>query len=411
MKKMAHIALVTFLTLSLGRFVEAENIPLMINYQGKIEVAGVPHNGDGYFKFSIIDNPNSPTITYWSNDDTSVAGSEPASFVTLTVNQGLFSVKLGDPNLTNMTTPIGLQVFSTPTVYLRVWFSSDGTAFQRLIPDRQLVSVPYAYRAETAEQVPDLGDPGTINAAGNPVDWTQLKGVPAGIADGTDDTGGTVTSVGTGAGLTGGPITTSGTIAVAPDGITSAMIADGTVEDTDVAAGAGIAGSKISPDFGAQALTAGVGTLTGLSVDSPTLVVDAANNRVGIGTIGPATRLHLLDSTGLELRLQGGDIDAESPVLSLIEEGGAGFQFKYLSNTNRMDILGGLSGSMTELITVIRTSGNVGIGTTSPGAKLSVVGLPTAPVATGGIAAGRGVVCIDSAGNLFIDDDGTVDCL
>jgi hypothetical protein len=33
----------------------------------------------------------------------------------------------------------------------------------------------------------DLSAPGTLNAAANPVDWTELKGVPAGFADGVDD--------------------------------------------------------------------------------------------------------------------------------------------------------------------------------------------------------------------------------
>lgn len=32
-----------------------------------------------------------------------------------------------------------------------------------------------------------MKDPGTINSSTNPVDWTKLKGVPASIADGTDD--------------------------------------------------------------------------------------------------------------------------------------------------------------------------------------------------------------------------------
>src|SRR6266566_9239287 len=43
-----------------------------------------------------------------------------------------------------------------------------------------------------------------------------------------------VTSVDTGSGLTGGPITTSGTISIAPGGVTSAHIADGTVAAVDV---------------------------------------------------------------------------------------------------------------------------------------------------------------------------------
>lgn len=37
---------------------------------------------------------------------------------------------------------------------------------------------------------PQLANPGTINDAGNPVDWTKLKSVPADFADGVDNTGG-----------------------------------------------------------------------------------------------------------------------------------------------------------------------------------------------------------------------------
>jgi hypothetical protein len=36
----------------------------------------------------------------------------------------------------------------------------------------------------------ELNTAGTINDTGNPVDWTKLKGVPTGFADGVDDTGG-----------------------------------------------------------------------------------------------------------------------------------------------------------------------------------------------------------------------------
>jgi hypothetical protein len=68
-------------------------------------------------------------------------------------------------------------------------------------------------------------------AGGQHPQWT-------GSAWGCGDPGtGTVTSVGTGTGLTGGPITTSGTISVAPGGITSALIADGTIAGADMAAG------------------------------------------------------------------------------------------------------------------------------------------------------------------------------
>ncbi len=189
MKKII-ISLMMLLALPGGRMALAEGIPLMIHYQGKVEVAGVPHNGPGYFKLALVDDPTAPTTNYWTNDgSTPAAGAEPANTITLPVDLGLFSVKLGDTNLANMTA-IDPLVFATPTLYLRVWFSADGVTFERMIPDRQLVSVPYAYRAETAEQVPELSAVGTFNIPTNPVDWSQLKGVPSGFADGVDDTGG-----------------------------------------------------------------------------------------------------------------------------------------------------------------------------------------------------------------------------
>ncbi|MFQ5469965.1 MAG: hypothetical protein ACE5EH_06600 [Gammaproteobacteria bacterium] len=327
-------------------------VPLMINFQGKVDVAGVPHNGSGYFKFSLIDDPVTPSTNYWVSDSSVVIpGAEPGASVMIPVNQGLFTVKLGDANLTNMSA-ITPAIFSNATLYLRTWFSSDGTAFEMLAPDRQLVSVPFAINAESANSIASgaitnaeisataaistskldtagttnlvskiiagsgvtispvsgVGDvtitvsgggggtasdvvctncvessditDGTVatadlafdpatqaeldahktsadhdsryyteaelntsdgdapNAGSNKVHWDNLTGVPAGFADGVDDNAGgsgTVTNIATGAGLTGGPITTTGTVSVATGGITSTMIADGTVTVTDMA--------------------------------------------------------------------------------------------------------------------------------------------------------------------------------
>jgi hypothetical protein len=50
----------------------------------------------------------------------------------------------------------------------------DGRYYTKTQADSQFTSVT------------GLSSAGTINTAGNPVDWTKLKGVPAGIADGTD---------------------------------------------------------------------------------------------------------------------------------------------------------------------------------------------------------------------------------
>jgi hypothetical protein len=49
----------------------------------------------------------------------------------------------------------------------------------------------YSYNHLFVHLKPFLATPGTLNSATNPVDWTRLKNVPAGFADGVDATSGT----------------------------------------------------------------------------------------------------------------------------------------------------------------------------------------------------------------------------
>jgi hypothetical protein len=69
-------------------------VPQMLNQQGRISVNGINFEGTGYFKFALVNGAG--TVTRWSNDGTSVAGSEPAAAVSLSVSKGLYSVLLGD---------------------------------------------------------------------------------------------------------------------------------------------------------------------------------------------------------------------------------------------------------------------------------------------------------------------------
>jgi hypothetical protein len=126
------------------------DVPQLLNHQGRIAVNGVNFQGDGQFKFALVNID--ATQSYWSNDETSAAGSEPAEAVTLTVSRGLYAVLLGDTQLQNMAalTP---GVFDNADVRLRVWFNDGSNGFQLMTPDQRLAAAAYALvagRAATA---------------------------------------------------------------------------------------------------------------------------------------------------------------------------------------------------------------------------------------------------------------------
>lgn len=115
-------------------------VPSLINYQGRVVVGGTNFTGLGYFKFALV-NADS-TITFWSNDGTSINGSEPSASVTQAVSKGLFALQLGDTNLVNMT-PVPQGIFTNGDVRLRLWFD-DGSGFHLLSPDQRITAVGYA---------------------------------------------------------------------------------------------------------------------------------------------------------------------------------------------------------------------------------------------------------------------------
>ena len=139
--------------------VQGQTIPQDIPYTGSIAVDGVPFNGSGNFKFAIVSRDG--TITYWSNDGSSVGGSEPAAAVTLTVSNGFFDVNLGNTAFTNMLAiPVG--TFDSDQTSLRVWFNDGTNGFQKFEPDKPLSSSPYAYKSEVANSV--VGGTGNLDS-------------------------------------------------------------------------------------------------------------------------------------------------------------------------------------------------------------------------------------------------------
>ena len=144
-------------------------IPPLINYQGRVAVNGTNFEGTGQFRFALVSADGSQT--FWSNDGSSMGGSEPASGVSLTVSKGLYSVLLGDGAVPNMT-GLPVSVFANPDIRLRVWFDDGANGSQLLSPDQRLA--PIAYVADGAVQTPAIAPnaitstniaPGAVNGS------------------------------------------------------------------------------------------------------------------------------------------------------------------------------------------------------------------------------------------------------
>ncbi len=237
--------------------------PTLVSYQGQVQVDGTPYKGEGYFKLAVVNSAG--TTSYWSNDGTSLAGSEPDKAVQLTVSNGLFSVLLGDTTLENMT-ELPASAFSGTDRWLRVWFSSDGGSFQMLSPDRHIAAAPYALQAQEAANADTLdGQQGSAYQARVSGTCSAGNAVRVVNADGTvtceaDDN--TTYSAGSGLTLAGTTFSANTSVLQARvSGICSAgnavrvVNADGTVaceadDNTTYSAGTGLtlAGTTFSAD-------------------------------------------------------------------------------------------------------------------------------------------------------------------
>jgi hypothetical protein len=173
-------------------------VPQLINYQGRVAVGTVNFDGAGAFKFALVNGDGS--VTFWSNDGTSIAGSEPTAAVSLTVTKGLYSVLLGDATLPHMTI-VPATVFTNADVRLRVWFNDGTHGSQLLTPDQRIAAVGYAMMAGTAtvaQSVPDGAitsakiAPGAVGSAQLAPNAVQAGNIAAGAIGSTQIANGSI---------------------------------------------------------------------------------------------------------------------------------------------------------------------------------------------------------------------------
>ncbi len=109
----------------------------IFTYQGSMFVDNEPFDGTGLFKLVIV---NESGQSLWSNDGTSVDGSEPAGDVAVAIQSGIFQVLLGDVAIPGML-QIDPAIFATDEMlFLKVWFDDGANGFAEMKPSIQLTA-------------------------------------------------------------------------------------------------------------------------------------------------------------------------------------------------------------------------------------------------------------------------------
>lgn len=133
--------------------------PSEVGYQGRLVENGVPVTGSAQMKFAIISGGQ----TLWSNDGTSTGGSQPAGSVSVTVEAGVFSARLGAAPMVPLDAGL---LGSASSATLRVWVRTTG-AFE------QLSDVPVSSSAFTLHSATADASPGLFHAPGGLVAATE----------------------------------------------------------------------------------------------------------------------------------------------------------------------------------------------------------------------------------------------
>ena len=148
--------------------------------------------------------------------------------------------------------------------------------------------------------------------------------------------------------------------------------------------------------------------LNTVQVDTDVLYVDASSNRVGIGTTSPSTVLEVSSTgvNGVDISQSASNASQSGRLFFTTNTASEGFALFNSNGTFQVNS-GGIPNntSGTNRISIIGSSGNVGIGTTSPSTKLHVSGGDIRIDDTERIEFGAGGVRInnDAAGRMYLN--------
>lgn len=140
----ATIVAVFFAGMAMGVHSINASAPAIVSYQGRVFSGGTPFTGTGKFRFALFDGAN----IVW-NSDVGASSAAPTTDISISVNNGLYSVLIGN-TVSTAANPYTMAALPASTfannspLSLRVYFGDGVTAVTALSPDQNIASVGYA---------------------------------------------------------------------------------------------------------------------------------------------------------------------------------------------------------------------------------------------------------------------------